>query len=197
MSPAARGGLFALWVALVGYAALFAPEARPDQTAWIWRLLTGDWAGEDPWVVVVFNLLGVWPFAMAALLAPMLRRAPVPLWPFALSSFAIGAFGLLPGLALGGETQPMARWQRWLFHPVLRVSLAAVVLVLVAWGVAAGQPAVFLDAFATEQLVHVMTFDFAALWITSIVVAREQGRAWGWAFVPILGALGVAGAAES
>lgn len=34
-----------------------------------------------------------------------------------------------------------------------------------------------------------MTFDFLALWLTSVLVARERGGPWGLTLVPILGAL--------
>jgi len=193
LTPTARGGLAVLWVGLVVWAVVASPPARPDQGEWLIRLLTGDWAGEEPWVVVVFNLMGVWPFALAALLAGSMRREPVPLWPFALSSMFVGAFGLVPGLVIGGRDRPMAAWQRWLQHPALRVGLAGVTLVLLAWAVGAGEPAEFLEAFRTEQFVHVMTLDFAALWVTSVVVAHARGGRWAWAFVPILGALGLAG----
>ncbi len=98
--------LFAL---LLGEALLFSPPQRPDQTEWVMRLLTGDWAREEPSVVALFQLMGVWPMAMLALLAPRLRRGPVALWPFVLGSMALGAFMLLPGLALGCEAKPVAR----------------------------------------------------------------------------------------
>jgi hypothetical protein len=71
------------------------------------RLLTGQWDGEEPVVVALFNLMGVWPFVLAAQLAPWLRRRPLPLWPFALGSMVLGAFVLLPGLAVAGH---LSRW---------------------------------------------------------------------------------------
>ena len=172
---AARRGIYVvLWVALVAEAVLLSPPARPDQSAWIGRLLTGQWAGEEPWVVVLFQLMGVWPFVLAALLAPRLRRRPVPLWPFVGVSMAIGAFGLLPGLALGGKTQPPWRWARWLRHPVWLAALGIAVVALVTWGIVAGDPSAFVHAFQTEQFVHVMTFDFVALGVTAGLVATDS-----------------------
>lgn len=190
MSGRARAGLMVLWGLVIGYSVLLAPETRPDQTEWVVRLLTGDWEGEEPWVVVVFNLLGVWPFAMAALLAPSLARRPVPLWPFVLGSMFAGAFALIPGLALGGESRPWG--ERWLRHPVFRGLLAVVTIGMVGWAAVAGDPSAYARSFATDQFVHVMSLDFGLLWITSIVVARSQGGAWGWSIVPVVGALIVA-----
>lgn len=187
-----RAILLVLWAGLIAWSVLFAPPSRPDQDEWVWRLLTGDWAGEEPWVVVVFNLLGVWPLTMAALLAPDLRRRPLPLWPFVAGSMFLGAFVLVPGLSLGGERGPVASWQRGLRSPWFRGALAAMALALLSWAVAAGDPAAFAQAFATEQFVHVMTLDFGLLYVTSVVVARAQGGRWAWSLVPIFGALGVA-----
>ncbi|MEM6927716.1 MAG: DUF2834 domain-containing protein [Myxococcota bacterium] len=192
MSLRARGLLLVLWASVLAYSALFAPPARPDQTEWVWRLLTGDWAGEEPWVVVIFNLLGVWPLAMAALLAPSLRRRPVPLWPFVGGSMFLGAFALIPGLALGGEDPPMAGWQRALRSPWFRGGLEAGALALLAWAVGAGDPSSYAQIFATDQFVHVMSLDFGLLYLTSVIVARSQGGSWGWSLVPLFGALAVA-----
>lgn len=121
-----RVGAVVLWVALIGEAVVWAPPARPDQGAWVLRLLTGQWDGEEPVVVALFNLMGVWPFVLAAQLAPWLRRRPLPLWPFALGSMVLGAFVLLPGLAVGGAPQPMGRWQGWLTRPAWSVVLCLV-----------------------------------------------------------------------
>ncbi len=176
--------------ALLGEALVLSPPQRPDQNAWVLRLLTGQWSGEEPSVVALFQLMGVWPLAMAALLAPRLRRRPVPLWPFALGSMALGAFVLLPGLALGGEPGPEARWQGWLRHRALLSVLGLATVSLVGWAVVAGDAAAFRAAWRSEQFVHVMSHDFVALWITSLIAAHEQQeRRWWWCAVPLLGLL--------
>jgi len=184
--------LFAL---LLGEALLLSPSQRPDQTEWVLRLLTGDWAGEEASVVALFSLMGVWPMAMFALLAARLRRAPVPLWPFVLGSMALGAFVLLPGLALGSGSGPVARWQRWLGSRGLAAVLLVAALGLMGWAVVSGDPLAFVHVWRTEQFVHVMSHDFLVLWLTSVVVAHEQrvelGARWWWTAVPLLGALAV------
>ncbi|MEZ4317785.1 MAG: hypothetical protein R3F61_09785 [Myxococcota bacterium] len=189
MSAPLRAVWVALFALLLGEALLLSPPQRPDQTAWILRLLTGDWAGEEPLVVALFQLMGVWPLALAALLAPWLRREPVPLWPFALGSMALGAFSLLPGLALGGTPVPPARWQQRLGSRVVAGGIAVPALVLFGWGVVAGSPSAFAAIWRTEQFVHVMALDFLTLWAVSIGVARHQGGPWALTFVPVLGAL--------
>lgn len=183
-----RVGAVVLWFALIGEVVAFAPPARLDQGALVWRLLTGPWSGEEPVVVALFNLMGVWPFVLAAQLAPWLRRRPLPLWPFAVGSMALGAFVLLPGLALWGAPQPMARWQGWLTRPAWLGLLGLAAIALSAYA-STGSHAGYAWAFHHQPLVHVMTFDFGALWLTSVLVARERGGPWALALVPMLGAL--------
>lgn len=188
-----RVAYLVLFALLLGEALLLSPPARPDQTAWVVRLLTGDWAGEEPSVVALFQMMGVWPLALVGLLAPRLRRTPVPLWPFAFGSMALGAFVLLPGLALGGTPRPPARWQGWVGGRLLAGLSLVVALVLVGWAAVAGSPERFAGIWRTEQFVHVMSFDFVALWLASVLIAHEQrdelGNRWTWSLVPLLGAL--------
>ncbi|MCB9674307.1 MAG: DUF2834 domain-containing protein [Alphaproteobacteria bacterium] len=196
MTAPARFVLVAAWVALLGEALLLSPPPRPDQWAWLFRLSTGDWAGEEPLVVALFMLMGVWPLALAGLFAADLRREPVPLWPFALGSMALGAFVLVPGLALGGRPLPMAEWQRWVGSRALAAVLLVPTLGLMAWGLWAGSPAAFAAAWRTEQFVHVMALDFCTLWLVSVVGATSRGgRGW-LALVPLVGVLGYVASRE-
>lgn len=184
-----RGVMVALWLALLAEAVFLAPAARPDQAEWILGLLTGRWSGEEPWIVAHFMLMGAWPFVLGAQLSSRLRRSPVPLWPFALSSMVVGAFGLLPGLAIGGRTEPEASWQRWLRHPVWLAAVGLGAAGLVGWAVSTGDLGAWARAFASDQFVHVMTWDFVALWITSVLVAADTGAGWAKALVPVWGGL--------
>jgi len=178
-----------IFLLLLGEAVFLAPPRRPDQSAWLWQLITGQWADIDPWVVAHFQLMGVWPLTLAALLGPTLSRRPVPLWPFALGSMALGAFALLPGLVLGGVPSGCPRWLGWLRHRGMLGALTAATLGLVGWAAVAGSPAAWWAAFRTEQFVHVMACDFVVLWVTSVSVAWWRGGPWALATVPILGAL--------
>jgi hypothetical protein len=189
MSPLTRVAAVLIVAALLAEAFWWAPPQRPDQTDWLIRLMTGDWAEEEPLVVALFDLMGVWPMAMLALLSPWLRRRPIPLWPFAVGSFALGAFVLLPGLALGGAPLPMASWQRALGSRWFAGCLLVPALGLMGWGLVNGSPEAFVAAWQSEQFVHVMAFDFLALWATSVLVARDQGGRWWWAAIPLVGAL--------
>jgi hypothetical protein len=189
MSTTTRIASALLFCALLAEAVWLSPGQRPDQSEWLIRLMTGDWANEEPLVVVLFNLMGVWPMALLALLSPWLRRRPIPLWPFAAGSFVLGAFSLLPGLALGGTPVPMAGWQRVLGSRWVALLLLLPGVGLMAWGLATGSPEAFASSWQNEQFVHIMALDFAALWLTSVLVARDQGGPWQFTLIPLLGAL--------
>lgn len=189
MAKWSRLVLVVLWSLLLAEALLLSPPARPDQSEWLLRIATGDWAAEEPLVVVLFNLMGVWPVAMGALLAPRLRRSPVPLWPFVVASMALGAFVLIPGLVLGGEPRDVRPWQRWLGSRWMAGLLLVPTVLLLAWGALAGSPAAFLQVWRTEQFVHIMALDFVTLWSVSILVAQQSGERWALALVPLVGPL--------
>ena len=94
-----------IWVSLVAYAALWAPDQTPARDAYFLEKLLG--LGADDGVPLnavwffLFNIMGVWPAVYAALLTPAGRSANgVPAWPFVTGSFALGAFSLLPFFAL-------------------------------------------------------------------------------------------------
>lgn len=189
-----RWAAFAAWGLLVAVSAGFSPPARPDQAAWLWDLLRGDGAGEDPSVVAWFQLMGVWPMVWFALLADDLDDRPVPAWPFVAGSIALGAFVLLPWFWFGpprtqaahGALRRVAgsRAFAWLW--------AAVAAGLFAWGLGAGDLAA-LDAARREQaFLWVMGWDFLTLWGMSVVVARSRdggaGGRWWITLIPCLGA---------
>ena len=51
-------------------------------------------------VVVLFNLMGLWPVVYASLALSDGRDQAVSAWPFVVGSFGLGAFALMPYLAL-------------------------------------------------------------------------------------------------
>ena len=175
----------ALFAALLGEALLLAPPGSDGTAGRVVDWLTGSWSGYEPMVVAHFQSMGVWPVVLAAMCAPWLRGRPVPLWPFALGSMALGGFVLLPGLALPRRAGPPV-WgigSRW-----VGVGAGVVTLALAGWALAAGHAGAWQTAYGSDQLVHVMTWDFIALWAVSIGIAQARdGRGW-WCVVPLLGA---------
>ena len=95
-----RVTLFLLWLGFILYAFLLAPPDQPDTLDLITKLSTGQWTGINPLVVSLFNLMGIYPLIYSAVLLIDGRGQKIPAWPFVLGSFAVGAFAILPYLAL-------------------------------------------------------------------------------------------------
>jgi len=178
-----------LFVLLVGEAALLSPagEGFPD---WVIAASSGDWAAHDPLVIAHFMLMGVWPLLLVTQTADRWRTRPVPLLPFALLTFAGGAFALLPGLVLVGDARhPPGRIGRLSRHPIVQGLLAAQVLGLLGWGLTRGSVAAWWTAFTTDPFLHIMAFDSVAVWLTSIALARttDDGVPWTRTLLPAVG----------
>ena len=89
-----------LWLALIVYAFGFTPPAQPDTLELITNLSTGNWQGINPLVIALFNLMGIWPIIYASVLLADGRGQKVRAFPFVIGSLAVGAFAILPYLAL-------------------------------------------------------------------------------------------------
>ncbi|MEO0867728.1 MAG: hypothetical protein AAFY17_04610, partial [Cyanobacteria bacterium J06642_11] len=93
-----------LWLGFVTYAFFLAPPSAPDTIETITQLSTGQWAELNPVVVVLFNFMGLWPVVYAVFGLSDGREQTVPAWPFVMGSFALGAFALMPYLAMRKST---------------------------------------------------------------------------------------------
>jgi hypothetical protein len=150
----------------------FAPPGRPDTGAWVVRLLTGQWSGEEPLVVGLFNLMGVWPLVVATWLGwANLRRWT--LGPFVLGSLFLGAFVLLPGLLLTGYRGALVREPWRPLRTTVAVGLALVAAGIAVPSVVLGDPETFVTIWRSDGFVHVMALDFLAFAVTWGVVRRE------------------------
>lgn len=159
-------GLLALWIGFIAYAFLLAPPNRPDTFELIKNLSTGNWAGINPLIVALFNLMGIWPLIYSCLVFTDGRAQKIPAWPFAILSYGVGAFALLPYLAL---RQPNAEFpgkknlllklldSRW---TGILASIAAIALV--GYGLT-GNWGDFRQQWHTSRFIHVMSLDFCLL----------------------------------
>jgi hypothetical protein len=93
-------GFGLLWVSFAVYAFFLAPPNQPDTFELIKNLSTGKWDGINPLVIALFNIMGIWPMIYSGLIFSDGREQKIPAWPFAVGSFGVGAFALLPYLAL-------------------------------------------------------------------------------------------------
>ncbi|PSB00649.1 DUF2834 domain-containing protein [Merismopedia glauca] len=156
-----------IWLGLILYAAFIAPPNDPNTTTLILNLSTGSWEGINPLVISLFNLMGIWPIIYMMVLLFDGREQKIPAWPFVATSFGVGAFALLPYLALrqpnpefSGEKNLLLKIldSRWLG---LAVTLGA--LTLLGYGLISGDWQDFVRQWESSKFIHVMSLDFCLL----------------------------------
>jgi len=160
-------GFGLLWVGFIVYAFLLAPPNQPDTFQLIKNLSTGQWEGINPLVVSLFNIMGIWPMIYSCLLFIDGRAQKIPAWPFATFSFGVGAFTLLPYLALR-EPNTEFPGTKNTFIKVLDSRLTGVALtigtvILVTYGLGNGDWGNFVQQWQTSRFIHVMSLDFCLL----------------------------------
>ncbi len=190
-----------LWLGFVAYAFLLAPPDQPEQTLdLILRLSSGQWAGINPAVVALFNLMGVWPAIYAGLLLIDGRMQKIPAWPFVLGSFLVGAFALLPYLALRQPNRdfqgPKTGWLKLQDSRWLGLLLCLVSLGLLVYGLSQGDWSDFAQQWQTRRFIQVMSLDFCLLSLLfPALLGDDMARRgldnrlifWAVALIPLLG----------
>ncbi|TAD74118.1 MAG: DUF2834 domain-containing protein [Oscillatoriales cyanobacterium] len=173
-----------LWAGFVGYAVLLAPPDRPDTLDLIVQLSTGQVADLNPAIVALFNLMGIWPMVYGAVMLTDGRGQSVRAWPFWAGSMALGAFALLPYLALrrsnpqfvGAKSRLLGFWEsRW-----LAIGLTVGAIGLLGWGFSQGDWADFAQQWQTSRFIHVMSLDFVMLSLLFGVLVGDDLTRRGW-----------------
>ncbi|GAB4143578.1 MAG: hypothetical protein Fur0046_20710 [Cyanobacteria bacterium J069] len=190
-----------LWLGLIAYATFLAPPDRPETLTLIQNLSTGKWDGINPLVIALFNLMGIWPLIYSAVLYADERGQQVRAFPFAAGSFAVGAFALLPYLALRKSNPTFVGEKSWLIRVMDSVwtgrVLALGAIALLGYGLTQGDWADFIHQWQTSKFIHVMSLDFCLLCALFPVLLRDDlarhnlSDRWFWAIalVPLLGPL--------
>jgi len=95
------------------------------------------------------------------------RGQKIPAWIFVILSFGIGAFGLLPYLALRNPNPTFIGEKNWLIKIFdsrwTGVLLAIASVYLVGYGIREGNWADFIMQFQTSRFIQVMSLDFCLL----------------------------------
>jgi hypothetical protein len=193
-------GLWGLWLGFIGYAFLLAPPDQPETLNLITRLATAQIDGINPLIVSLFNAMGLFPLIYSAVLLADGRMQSIRAYPFVLASFAVGAFGLLPYLAMR-QTKPVFSGRKgWLLSVLdsrwFAVPIALGAFVLAVYGLCQGNWVDFIAQWRTSRFIHVMSLDFCLLSLLFPLVLRDDmarrgmgDRRWCWllALVPVLG----------
>lgn len=156
-----------LWAGFVSYAFLLAPPNQPDTFELIKNLSTGQWSGINPLVVALFNIMGVMPMIYGCFVFLDGRVQKLPAWIFASASFAVGAFALLPYLALRQPNGTFVGEKNWLLKVLdsrwTGGALALGAIVLLIYGITQGDWGNFVQQWRTDRFIHVMSLDFCLL----------------------------------
>ncbi len=160
-------GFGLLWIGFLAYAFLLAPPDRPETWTLIKNLSTGNWDGINPAIAALFSIMGIWPLIYSCLLYIDGRGQKIPAWPFAAASFAVGAFALLPYLALR-EPNPQFSGEKNSFLKQLDSRFTGIFLTLsaaalVAYGLVLGDWSDFIQQWLSSRFIHVMSLDFCML----------------------------------
>lgn len=181
-----------VWLLLIGYAVFLAPGGETDPV--MASILSGDFGVIDPLVLAVFNSLGLFPLMFVTLLL-LNDRQKWPAWPFALLSFGIGAFALLPYFAFGNRQKDRGlRTPEWLAR--FLASKFWLIVLMLFWVIntltlfQGFSLAAYQEAFFASGLVSVMTVDWFVLWGLSVHTVNHfypQAKYKPFAWIPILG----------
>ncbi len=192
-----------IWLGFTTYAFIFAPPNQPDTFELIKHLSIGQWQGINPLVISLFNIMGVWPMIYACLVFIDGRGQKIPAWLFASFSFGVGAFALLPYIALR-EPNTEFIGQKNAFIKVLDSRITAILLsvgaiIIVFYGISQGNWSDFVQQWQTSRFIHVMSLDFCLLCLLfSSLVGDDMARRgmtdnkalfWLASLLPLFGAL--------
>ncbi|MBD2035053.1 DUF2834 domain-containing protein [Leptolyngbya sp. FACHB-321] len=197
-----RIGFWLVWIGFVTYAFFLAPPDRPDTFDLIKHLVTGQIAGINPLIVALFNLMGVLPMLYSCLLLIDGRMQKIPAWLFATASFAVGAFAIVPYLALrepnGTFSGKKTWWLKVLDSRWLGLALAITTLGLLFYGISQGDWTDFGEQWRSSRFIHVMSLDFCLLSVLFPALLRDDMTRrgltddrlfWAVALLPLLGAI--------
>ncbi|MEL6223188.1 MAG: DUF2834 domain-containing protein [Cyanobacteria bacterium J06627_8] len=196
-----RSAFFALiWLGFIGYATVVAPPSEPDTFALIQDLSTGQWNGINPLIVSLFNLMGIWPLIYGSLMITDGCGQRIVAWPFAIASFGLGAFAVLPYLALRAPNPGAIDHPTRLLHVAnsrwFGVAIALGAVGFLAYGVLKGDWSSFIEQWQHSKFIHVMSLDFCMLCVlVGTMLGDDMVRRglsdrrlfWAIALTPLLG----------
>ncbi len=191
-----------IWIGFIAYGFLLSPPASPDTFELIKNMSIGNWEGINPLILTLFNIMGIWPLIYAAVLFSDGRGQKIPAWAFATASFGVGAFAILPYLALRQPnmefTGAKSIFLKFLDSRWLGVALSLATFALLGFGLTQGDWGDFITQWQTSKFIHVMSLDFCMLSLLfPAILADDMARRgmknsllfWVVVLLPLIGAL--------
>ncbi|MGF1492135.1 MAG: DUF2834 domain-containing protein [Microcoleaceae cyanobacterium] len=199
---ARRIGFGLLWLGFIGYAFVLAPPDQPDTLDLIEKLSTGNWQGINPLVIALFNVMGIWPLIYCCVVLVDGEGQDLSAWPFAVTSFGVGAFALIPYLALR-QPNPKFTGSLTAVLQICESRITAILLTLgaatlVIYGLTQGNWQDFTQQWQTSRFIHVMSLDFCLLCLLfpaflgddmSRRSMNNRGLFWAVTLIPLFGPL--------
>ncbi|MGY6530613.1 MAG: DUF2834 domain-containing protein [Cyanobacterium sp.] len=169
---------FTIWILFIGYGFLFAPPDNPETMDLIINLSSGNWEGINPYIISLFNLMGILPMIYACLLLVDGRGQKLMATPFLVGSFFLGAFSLLPYFALR-ESNTTFTGEKTIFIKIIESRLTAIALIigttiLVLSGIKDGNWGDFVYQWQNSKFIHIMSLDFCALCLLFPVLIKDD-----------------------
>lgn len=194
--------LAGLWIGFVVYAFAFSPPQQPDTFELIQKLSTGQWEGINPLIIALFNIMGVLPMLYACFLYSDGRMQKLPAWLFSIASFGVGAFSLLPYLALRQANPTFSGAKDWFLKlwdsRIMGLLVAVGAIGLLTYGLTQGDWSDFALQWQTSRFIHVMSLDFCCLVLLLPTLLgddmarrglKDQRIFWAVSLIPLLGTL--------
>ena len=193
---------FSIWLGLIAYAFFLSPPDDPETIDLIINLSTSKWDGINPYIICLFNIMGVLPFIYASFLIIDGKGQKIMASPFVLGSFFLGAFSLLPYFALREENTEFTGEKTKIisildsrFFAIL-ITLVSITLVTIA--VMKGDWQDFVQQWQTSKFIHIMSLDFCCLCLLFPTIVRDDIKKRNLpesniflllSFIPLLGTL--------
>lgn len=136
----------------------------------------------DPSLLMVFNLLGLFPLAFLLFgiqFLPMTLQDKI----FLGLGFGLGGF-ILTVPFIKNELSPRPVSQK--VHLGALFGLIGAVATL-GYGLILGDLDSYMNAFIADSFVHIMTIDFLFLYLLSILLSRQVFKQYWLSFIPVIG----------
>lgn len=194
-----------IWLILIIYSITSAIEpssSSEEDFALITNLSIGNWEGINTITIAIFCIMGIFPIVYAAFILFDSNKGKISPYPFAIAAFGLGAFSLLPYLALRPANFTETKEKNWLLKILdsrfLAISSSLGIIIFLVWGITNGDWSNFLIQRQNSQFVKIMSIDFCVLasLLPALVASDLERRAveskkfvYLATFIPILGTL--------
>ena len=136
----------------------------------------------DPMLFMMFNLLGLFPFAFLLHALKAMKLDIKDFIPLGLG-FMLGGFAIAPLFIFKKENiQTNQTWIKWgsIFGGFFTI-------IMIIYGLVFGSFNTYIDAFLNDSFIHIMTLDFLFLVVLTITVLKPVSKYYYLGIIPVVG----------